>query len=592
MVDRPPIDLSSGKAVYGRLLSYVKPYWIAFAFAVVGMVMVAATETGFAAIMKPLLDGSFVEKDPTIMSLVPLGIIAIFLIRGIGSFTVTYCMAWVGRHVVRDIRREMYDHFLYLPTNYYDHNSSGKLISKLIYDVEQVSSASSNAIKIIIQDSLTLLGLLGWMFYLNWQLTLIFITVGPIMSVIVLRVNRRMRRINRQLQRSVGDITHVAQESIDANREVKIFGGHDYETKGFNVANENNRHQNLKVVTTNAAAVPFVQLIAAIFLAGVVYYSTRPEVLEHITVGSFMSFIAAALLTLSPIKRLTRVNATLQRGIAAAESIFGFLQERREVDEGTVSLEQIRGEVKFVDVGFRYNEEKGDVLHQVNLIAKPGESVALVGKSGSGKSTLVSLLARFYDVNSGSIKLDGHDIRDLQLKDLRRNLALVSQDITLFNDTIGHNIAYGRLSDCSEEKIVAAAEAAYAMEFIKDLPEGLNTIVGERGVMLSGGQRQRIAIARAILKDAPVLILDEATSALDTESERYIQAALEQLMKNRTTFVIAHRLSTIENVDKIVVMDQGRIVESGNHRELLDMDGYYATLHRLQFNDSHEDSQA
>lgn len=580
------VDSINGKAVYKRLLSYVKPYWVAFVFALIGMLFVAATETGFAAIMKPLLDGSFVAKDPTLIALVPVGIIVIFLLRGVGSFAVSFCMAWVGRHVIKDLRRQMFDHYLTLPTRFYDQNPSGRLLSKLVYDVEQVAEASSQTITVFIQDVLTLIGLISWMLYLNWQLAILFLTMGPLTSFLVVIVNKRMRRISQRLQTSVGDVTHIAQEAIDANRVVKLFGGQVHESGVFNRANEDNRQQYMKIVATNAASTPIVQLLAACLLALIVYLATRPEMLATISVGTFMSFISAALLLFPPLKRLITINASVQRGITAAQSVFGFLDEEKERDTGTTTLPRARGEIEFQNVGFTYDERKGPALHDINLSVRAGESVALVGRSGSGKSTLVGLIPRFYNPSSGRILLDGIDTQALTLNDLRKHIALVSQDITLFNDTIAHNIAYGSLETADEKTIIRAAEAAYAMEFINQLPDGLNTRIGARGVMLSGGQRQRLAIARAILKNSPILILDEATSALDSESERAIQAALEGLMKNRTTFVIAHRLSTIERVDRILVMQQGRIIEQGTHAELLARDQQYALLHRMQFHES------
>lgn len=577
------LDIESGKQVYSRLLSYVKPYWKVFIFVVIGMALVAGTEVGFAALIKPMLDGTFVEKDPYWITMIPIALVSIFVLRGVGSFATNYCMAWVGRRVVKDLRDKMFDHLLVLPTRFYDNNASGKLISKIIYDVEQVSEASSKAITILIQDTLTLIGLLGWMFYLNWQMALLFLTIGPVMAFLVAVINKRVRRYSRRLQGSVGDVTTISQETIDAQRVVKIFGGKDYERESFGKANEANRKQYMKIIGTQAAYVPFVQFMAACLLAGIIYISTRPGVEEVMSVGTFMSFISAMLMLFPPLKRLTTVNVILQRGIAAAQSVFGLLGQDAEIDTGKQTLQRVQGEVEYRDVRFCYEDVNGDVLKGISFRVEPGQSVAFVGRSGSGKSTLVNLLPRFYQLSDGDILVDGHAIKDVRLDDLRRQIALVSQDITLFNDTIAHNIAYGRLEGADENEIIEAAKAAHAWEFIRDLPLGLQTMVGEHGVLLSGGQRQRLAIARAILKDAPILILDEATSALDSESERHIQAALEELMKHRTTFVIAHRLSTIENVDKIIVLDQGNIVEQGTHTELLAKNGHYSALHRMQF---------
>jgi len=579
-------DLNDGKAIYKRLLVYVKPYWKAFIFAVIGMAIVASTEVGFAALIKPLLDGTFVDRDPFFLTFIPLLLIGIFVVRGVGSFAVTYCMAWVGRHVIRDLREEMFASLLHLPTAYYDKSPSGKLISKLIYDVEQVSDASSRALTILIQDSLVLIGLLGWMFYLNWQLSLLFLTIGPLLSGMVVYINKRLRKINKRLQASVGDVTHVAQETIEGQRVIKIFGGQKYESDRFEIANQHNRRQFMKIIVTNATSVPVVQLVAAVLLATIIYLATRPDMQEVITVGTFMSFIAAVLMLFPPLKRLTTVNAVLQRGIAAAQSIFEFLDAKKEQDTGTAKFEKISGKIEYRNIDFKYDDESDEVIHNFNLQVQPGETVAFVGRSGSGKTTLVNLIPRFYNPSSGQVLIDDIDIQLVPLSSLRNQVALVSQDITLFNDTIAHNIAYGSMTNASEQEIIQAAEAAYAMEFIRELPDGLNTVVGEKGMMLSGGQRQRLAIARAILKDARILILDEATSALDSESERHIQLALEDLMKNRTTLVVAHRLSTIESADRIVVLENGAVVEIGNHGELIDKQGAYAALHKIQFGEN------
>ncbi|MEK6748177.1 MAG: lipid A export permease/ATP-binding protein MsbA [Pseudomonadota bacterium] len=575
----------SGVVVYRRLLRYVRPYSAAFFVAIIGMGFVAATETGFAALMQPLLDGTFVAKDPLQIQIVPFLIVAIFLVRGAATFASSYMMSWIGRRVIKDLRTQMFSRLLALPARFYDRIGSGQIISKLVYDVEQVSDAASQAITVLVQDSLTLAGLLAWMFYLNWQLTLLFIVLGPVTAILARYVNARLRTISRRLQGSVSDVTQIAQEAIDAHRVVKIFGGQTHEAAQFEIVNNNNRLQNMKIVATAAASVPVIQLIAACILALVIFIITRPEMIEKTSVGQFMSFISAMLLLLAPLKRLTNINGALQRGIAAAQSVFQFLDTDIEYNHGTLTLTRAQGHIEFRNLTFAYDERHGPVIRDINLDIKPGTTVAFVGRSGSGKSTLVSLLPRFYLAPRGTITLDGVDINDIQLSDLRRQIALVSQEVILFNDTIAHNIGYGLFENADMDAIKAAAQAAHAWEFIEQLPLGLQTVVGERGVMLSGGQRQRLAIARAILKNAPILILDEATSALDTESERHIQAALTELIKNRTTLVIAHRLSTIEKADQIVVMYEGRIVETGNHRQLLAHKGHYTSLHRMQFSE-------
>ncbi|MDH5377082.1 MAG: lipid A export permease/ATP-binding protein MsbA [Gammaproteobacteria bacterium] len=580
------IDLNNGRAVYGRLLSYTKPYRWGFFFAVIGMIIVAVTEVAFAWIMDPLLDGTFVKRDEFYITMVPLALLAIFVTRGFGSFGSVFFMTWVGRHVVKDLRREMFDHLLTLPTSYYDKNPSGKMISRLIYDVEQVSEASSRAVTVLIQDTLTIIGLFGFMFYTNWRLTLLFLTIAPVMTAVVVYVNKRQRKISTRLQDSVGDITHVSQETVEGIRVVKVFGGQQYESDQYDAANKANRSQFMKITVTNAASVPVVQLMAASLLALIIFLATHPSMPKQMEAGEFMAFMTAMMLLFPPIKRLTTITMVLQKGIAASQSIFSFLQEPKELDTGTQALDRAKGDVVIDKVSFTYDEEKGRVLNQVSIEVKSGETVALVGKSGSGKTTLASLLPRFYNADEGRILIDGIDTKDICLADLRKQIALVSQDVRLFNDSIEHNIAYGKLDTATREDVINAAKAAYAWEYIEKMPQGLDTQVGEHGVLLSGGQRQRLAIARALLKNAPILILDEATSALDTESERQVQMALEQLMANRTTFVIAHRLSTIENADKIVVMHDGRVVEVGSHKELLAKGGHYAALYELQFGEN------
>lgn len=569
----------TGWQVYRRLLHYTLPYWRIFLIALTGMLVFSTTAAAFSKLIQPMIDGSFIHKDPSTIKWVPLAIIGVFALRTVGTFLSDYGMAWVARNVVHDLRELLFGHFLRLPTAYYDRAASGTLVSKMVYDVEQLADAASKVVTVFIRDSLTVIGLLALMFYQSASLTGLLLIVFPLLAVIVTYVSRRFRRLSHRIQHSMGNVSTVTQEVIEANREVKIFGGQGYEARSFAEVNHHNKRQFLKFFATNAISTPLIEQIVASTFAGIVYFATQ----QNITPGEFMSFVMAMVLLLQHARRLATVNSSLQRGIAAAQSVFSFLDLPVEDDSGKKVLERVRGNVEYRGVTFRYGENSETVLQDVNLTIRAGESVAFVGRSGAGKTTLVSLLPRFYDVSQGQILVDGNSINDVSLASLRSQIALVSQHVTLFNDTIAHNIAYGGLENTTQEAIRRAARAAHALEFIEQLPDGFETIVGENGVLLSGGQRQRLAIARAILKDAPILILDEATSALDNESERLIQAALDEVMRDRTTLVIAHRLSTIERVDKIVVMENGRIVESGNHATLLAKQGAYANLHRLQF---------
>jgi subfamily B ATP-binding cassette protein MsbA len=574
--------------LYLRLLSYVKPYWRVFAASIVGTAVAAATEPLLPALLKPMLDGTFVHKDDFVIRWAPLIIVLIFLVRGIAGFVATYAINWVGNKVVMDLRGEMFRKLLTLPTHYYDNHATGNLISKLTFDVTQVTAAATNVVTVTIRDTIIILGLLGWLIYLDWKLTLLSLIVTPIVAIVIYTINRRLRNSSRESQRAMGNITQVIEESVSAHKVVKLFGGQDYEQQRFTTETNGMRRQSMKQAAAAAANVPLVQMVAALALAIIIYLATAQAKTNETTVGGFLSFVAAMLMLTAPIKRLTGVSEHMQRGLAAAESVFELLDTHSERDTGTVAIGRATGQLHFEHLNFAYQNDDAaqDVmrlaLRDICLDIPAGQSVALVGASGSGKSTLANLVPRFYLPSSGRITLDGHDLNDLTLSSLRANIALVSQEVVLFNDTLSANIAYGQAREVSEAEIIAAATAAHAMEFIREWPGGLNTLVGERGVKLSGGQRQRIAIARAILKDAPILILDEATSALDTESERHVQAALETLMQDRTTLVIAHRLSTIEKADRIV-MQKGEIAEIGTHRELLEKNGVYAQLHRVQF---------
>ncbi|MDH5357771.1 MAG: lipid A export permease/ATP-binding protein MsbA [Gammaproteobacteria bacterium] len=576
-------SLMSANQIYRRLLTYVKPYWPVFLAAIFAMAIFAGTETGVAALMKPLMDGSFVERDNDTIKLIPLLLIGLFLIRGVANFFTSYGLGWIARNIIKNLRAEMFERLITLPTSFYDQNTSGKLMSKLLYDVEQVTTATTDSILILIRDSLTIIGLLAWMIYLNGLLSLIILLTVPLIGLLVYKISYRFRHISKGIQDSMGDVSHICNEIIEGQREVKTFGAQQYEIKRFDKINQLNRRQRMKRVATEAISQPIIQLIAVLGLSGVIYLATLPDMLEKISVGSFISFVTAMFMILTPLKRLTKVNSKLQAGIAAAHSIFSLLDEHPEQDTGTKTIGRTQGDIVYKNVCFSYNPEKGTVLHDISFHAKPGQTIAFVGHSGSGKTTLVSLLARFYRLTSGQILIDGIDINDLALTDLRQQISLVNQQVVLFNDTVANNITYGQKQHISNEQIIAAAKAAHAWDFIERLPDGLATHIGQNGVLLSGGQRQRIAIARALLRDAPILVLDEATASLDTEAERHIQAALEALMKQRTTLVIAHRLSTIEKADQIIVMHNGQIIETGTHTELLEKGQHYAELYRLQF---------
>jgi subfamily B ATP-binding cassette protein MsbA len=582
----------TSRELYLRLLRYVRPYWKAFGLAVVGMVLTAATEPMFPALMKPLLDGSFVKKDPTVLFWVPVALIGLFLLRGVLTYFTSYALAWVSNRMVVDLRNDMFRRLLALPTRYFDNHSSGEVISKIAYDVAGVNAAATSVLTVALRDSLAVVGLLAWLLYLNWQLTLVTLVIAPGVAIVIKLTSRRLRRMSLESMRLMGEVTHVLEESIECHKVVKIFGGQPYEARRFDRANQLMRGFNMRQTIAASVTAPMVQMFAAVALAIIISIAIKQSAAEQFTVGEFVSFITAMLMLLTPIKHLADINAPLQRGLASAESVFGLMDEPPEQDDGRIALGRARGEIRYEGVSFAYPNAARGALEAIDLHVAPGQTVALVGPSGAGKTTLVNLLPRFYGLTSGRIFLDGHDIGELTLASLRSNVALVSQDVVLFNDSVAANIAYGAMGEVPHEAIERAAAMAHALEFIREMPQGFDTLIGDNGVRLSGGQRQRLAIARAFLKDAPVLILDEATSSLDSESERHIQAALAELMQGRTTLVIAHRLSTVERADRIVAMSRGRIVEAGTHAELLARDGLYARLYRIQFDDSAEPESA
>lgn len=575
---------TSVRRLYGRLLSYVWPHKLAFSVAILGYIIFATAAPVMAHLMG-LVEETLNDPQPEKIALLVGALVATFFYRGIGTFLGKFFIAVVGRNVVHSLRTELFNKMTRLPSYYYDGESSGRLISRVIFDVDQVTGASTRALTTTIQEGVTVILLMGYLIWLDYTLTLIFLALVPVIVAVVVLASRFFRRYSQRIQKAMGNVTQVTNESISGYREVRTFGGREYEQKRFARASEYNRRQSLKFGLTEAINVPLTQQIVALGLGVMVYLMFQRVASGTMTSAEFLQFMTAASLIAKPLRSLTDINAVIQKGLTAAQSIFSVLDAEPESDHGTRQLERVHGDVTFDQVRFRYHGAERDALKGISLDISAGSSVAFVGKSGSGKTTLVNLIPRFYEVSSGRILIDGVDIREATLDSLREQIAIVSQQVTLFNGSIRDNIAYGALSGSTDEEILRAAKAAHADEFIRRLPQGYDTEVGEDGVLLSGGQRQRIAIARAILKNAPILILDEATSALDTESERHIQAALEEVMKGRTTFVIAHRLSTIENADRIVVIEQGEVKEDGSHADLISHQGIYAQLHQIQFSE-------
>jgi subfamily B ATP-binding cassette protein MsbA len=569
--------------VYRRLWQYVTPHKLIGLIAVLGMAATALVEGSLVYLLRPLTDEALVAKNLEESRWIPIAFAAILAARGLSGFATEASLGYIGRSVISSLRRGVFRKFLTLPTRYFDEQSTGPLLSRLTYNVEMVAESVTSVVTIAIRDVLTVIAAFVVMIVQSPKLTVFVAILFPIVAFLVRILGLAFRRYSGRIQDTVGEVTQVTEEIVRGNRVVKIFGGYDYEKGRLDEVDSRNKKQNLKLINVRALGVAVTQTIFGVGVAGVIYMASVESSGDNLSAGQFISFFGAMMLMLQPIRRITNVNATLQRGVAGADSLFSVMDEDDEVDTGEIDAGKATGDVALRDVSFAYGDEATPVLRNVSLAVDSGKSLAIVGQSGSGKSTLAGLLPRFYDPDAGEILLDGKNIRDYTLKSLRDNVSLVSQDVVLFNDTIANNLAYGELRKHSEDQLLRAAEAAFVLDFTNDMPDGLQTMVGDRGVLLSGGQRQRIAIGRALLKDAPVLILDEATSSLDTQSERRIQEALNELMKNRTTFVIAHRLSTVENADCIIVLDDGRIVETGTHKELLDRDGQYAALYHMQF---------
>ena len=588
----PKTQTASSLKIYLRLLGYVRPYIGYFAVSLLGYLIFASSEPMLAAVLKYFVDGLNTPGQNAVHYLpllgevqliwgVPVLMVMIVAWRSLGSYLGNYYLAKVSLGLVNDLRQALFNSLLRLPNRYFDENNSGHLISRITYNVTMVTGAATDAIKVVVREGLTIVFLFGYLLWMNWKLTLVMLAILPVIGVLVSSASRKFRKQSKKIQASMGELTHVSSETIQNYRAVRSFGGENYETRRFQSASEDNTHKQLRMVRTGALFTPALQMVSFSAMAVVLFLVLYLR--GDATAGDLVAYITAAGMLPKPIRQLSEVSSTIQKGLAGAESIFAQLDEIPENDSGTYSAEHVRGHLQVRQLNFTYPGAEHPVLQDIEFTAQPGQMIALVGRSGSGKSTLANLIPRFYPHTAGDILLDGVDVRDYTLKNLRQHIALVSQQISLFNDSIANNIAYGDLAGTPREAVIAAAKAAYADEFICRLPAGYDTLVGENGVLLSGGQRQRLAIARAILKNAPLLILDEATSALDTESERHIQAALETATAHRTTLVIAHRLSTIEKADLILVMDGGRIIERGRHSDLLAQNGAYAHLHSLQF---------
>ncbi|MCE2593291.1 lipid A ABC transporter ATP-binding protein/permease MsbA [Motilimonas cestriensis] len=573
---------TSSFVTFKRLLEYVRDKKLGIIGGVIGMLGYAAVDATFLYSLKPLLDEGLTGKNPDVLTYMPIFVLVIITARGLAAFMSSYCMAWVGNHVVMKLQRAVFNHLMQMPVAFFDKNSTGDLLSKITYDCNQVANAASNSLVSIFREGAMVVALLAMMFYQSWQLSLIFFVVGPVVGFVINKVSKRFRGLGHQIQAAMGSVTTSSEQMLKGHKEVLMFGGQSLEQDKFADVSNKVRRQNMKMISAQAISVPVIQFLASIALAFVLYLATFPQVMDTLTPGTFTLIISSMFALMKPIKSITQVNNEIQKGLAACDSLFAILDSDLEKDSGNKPIARVKGQIAFNQVTFHYQGKEKPALDNISFSVEAGKSIALVGRSGSGKSTIASIITRFYDGIEGDVSIDGQSIYDFPLDNLRSQMAYVSQKVHLFDDTIANNIAYATGDNYSREQIIAAATTAHAMEFIEQFPDGLDTLVGEDGVMLSGGQRQRIAIARALLRDAPILILDEATSALDTESERHIQAALEALQKDRTSIVIAHRLSTIENADQILVVDQGRIIEQGTHQFLSQHDGVYASLVKMQ----------